>query len=119
MVEQAQTSLESKAGFRVLFECATISILVVNAKGIIELSNPCAEKLFGYNPHELIGRPIEDLIPQDLRSKHIQHRREFFEMPKTRPMGLGMELYARKKNNNVSLLKLVWGIMNWIMKNWP
>lgn len=101
MIQPAQTSLESEAGLRVLFECATISILVVNAEGVIELCNPCAEKLFGYNPRELAGRQVEELIPENLLHKHVHHRTNYFERPRTRPMGLGMELYARKKNNEV------------------
>lgn len=100
-MEQYTTSLENEAGFRVLFECATISILVVGESGNIELANPCAQELFGYSNGELIGQPIELLIPMELRSKHIHHREGYFERPKTRPMGLGMELYARKKDGRV------------------
>lgn len=84
-----------------LFECATISILVINELGVIELANPCAETLFGYQPAELIGHPVEVLIPDDLRSRHIHHRTGYFSKPKARPMGLGMELYARKKSGEV------------------
>jgi PAS domain S-box-containing protein len=91
-------SLESEAGFRVLFECATISILVINEKGKIELSNPCAETLFGYTPAELIGKPVEVLIPRDLRARHTAHRDHYFQKPKARPMGLGMELHGLKKD---------------------
>jgi PAS domain S-box-containing protein len=101
MLGQKPISLESEAGFRVLFECATISILVINKEGSIELSNPCAEKLFGYNPAELIGKPIEVLIPESLRHKHTHHREGYFSTPKARPMGLGLELYACKKNGDV------------------
>ncbi|HEY5749830.1 MAG TPA: PAS domain-containing sensor histidine kinase [Chryseolinea sp.] len=94
-------SLESEAGFRVLFECATIGILVINQAGSIELSNPCAEKLFGFEPAELIGKPIETLIPESARTNHHHHRANYFSKPKARPMGLGMELYARKSNGEV------------------
>ncbi len=101
MRKEQLVSLESEAGFRVLFECATIGILVTNEKGSIELVNPCAEKLFGYNPAELIGKTIEVLIPQSLRHKHAHHRESYFAKPKARPMGRGMELYASKKNGEV------------------
>lgn len=100
-MKQKPISLESEAGFRVLFECATIGILVINEKGAIELSNPCAETLFDYKPDELIGKSIEILIPGDLRSAHVHHRENYFTRPKARPMGLGMELYAQKKNGDV------------------
>ncbi|HEY0742711.1 MAG TPA: PAS domain-containing sensor histidine kinase [Chryseosolibacter sp.] len=100
-MEQRPISLENEAGFRVLFECATISILVVNEQGNIELVNPCAETLFGYQPAELIGTPIEVLIPENLRSRHAHHRKDYFERPKARPMGLGIELHARKKDGQI------------------
>lgn len=96
-----QRFLESEAGFKVLFDCATISILVVNEKGHIELSNPCAEQLFGYSAGELIGRPIETLVPSHLRTKHGSHREKYFENPKSRPMGSDLELYAQKKTGDV------------------
>ena len=101
MSENNSIWLESEAGFRVLFECATISILVVNKQGRIDLSNPCAEKLFGYEVGELIGKPVEVLIPENLREKHKNHRNIYFEGPKSRPMGSGLELYAIKKNGTV------------------
>lgn len=100
-MEYKPISLESEAGFRVLFECATISILVIGENGNIELSNPCAETLFGYKPAELIGKPVEILIPQDLRTRHTHHRTGYFGKPKARPMGLGMELRGLKKNGLV------------------
>lgn len=100
-MEQKLISLESEAGFRVLFECATISILVISEQGNIELANPCAETLFGYRPAELIGHPVEILIPDDLRSNHSHYRSGYFSKPKSRPMGLGMELHAKKKNGEV------------------
>ncbi|GAA0191008.1 hypothetical protein GCM10009122_53120 [Fulvivirga kasyanovii] len=96
-----QRFLEGEAGFKVLFDCATVSILVVNEKGYIELSNPCAEKLFEYDKGELIGKPIETLIPAHLRKKHVLHREKYFESPRSRPMGSDLELYAQKKTGDV------------------
>ncbi|MBL0745744.1 sensor histidine kinase [Chryseolinea lacunae] len=100
-MEQKPIALESEAGFRVLFEYATISILVISEAGDIELANTCAETLFGYQPSELLGQPIEVLIPEDLRSRHVHHRTHYFDKPKARPMGVGMELFARKKSGEV------------------
>ena len=101
MAEGKVVALESEAGFRVLFKCATIGIVVISESGRIELANPCAEKLFGYNPSELIGKLVEVLIPENLREAHKDHREGYFLRPKTRPMGGGMELFARKKNGGV------------------
>lgn len=94
-------SPESEAGFKALFEYATIAILVVGKDGRVELINPSAEKLFGYTNAELIGQPLEILIPQDLRNKHVSHRQGYFENPKARPMGVGVDLYARRKDGSV------------------
>ncbi|CAN5186585.1 hypothetical protein BH23BAC2_BH23BAC2_01650 [soil metagenome] len=118
MLKIESSTLENENGFRVLFNCATISILVVNERGIIELANPCAEKLFGYMPEELLGKSIEVLIPESLRPDHKEHRDHYFAKPKDRPMGLGMELYARKKMGRFFQLRSVWDIMNSVQKNW-
>jgi len=91
-------SVESEAGFRALFEFATVGILVINRDGQIELANPCLRKMFGYSNAELIGQPVEILIPESLREAHESHRADYFEKPKARPMGLGLELFARRKS---------------------
>ena len=94
-------ALESEAGFRVLFEYATIGIIVVNSTGNIELVNPETSRLFGYGAAELVGQKLEILIPDSLRRKHVEHRDGYFEKPKDRPMGLGMVLYAKRKDGQV------------------
>ena len=96
-----EISLESEAGFKALFDYATIAILVISRDGRIELINPAAEKLFGYNNAELIGQPLEMLIPGDLRHQHVQHRTKYFEKPKARPMGRGIDLFAQKKEGPI------------------
>ena len=96
-----EISLESEAGFKALFDYATIAILVISRAGRIELINPAAEKLFGYNNAELIGQSLEMLIPGDLRHQHVQHRTKYFEKPKARPMGRGIDLFAQKKEGPI------------------
>jgi len=91
-------SLESEAGFRALFEYATVGILVISSAGSIELANPTIEKIFGYSTGELIGKPIEILIPESFRKKHVHHRTGYFERPVARPMGYGLNLFARRKD---------------------
>ncbi len=98
MSEQKNKFHESEAGFSVLFQHASIGIIVAGKTGRIEVVNPSAEKLFGYANSELVGQSIELLIPENLRKVHSDHRENYFQKPKARPMGLGMELYARKKN---------------------
>ncbi len=92
--------LETEAGFRALFEYATVGILVINVEGCICLANSFIEKLFGYSKAELIGQQLEILMPESFRQKHVQHRINYFDAPKARPMGIGMNLLARKKNGD-------------------
>jgi len=101
MKEYETLSIGSEAGFKALFEYATIGILVIGRSGNIELANPSIQKLFGYQNAELIGQPIEILIPEAFRKRHVDHREGYFEKPKARPMGLGMELFALKKDQTV------------------
>ncbi|GAB2981435.1 hypothetical protein GCM10027049_16830 [Mucilaginibacter puniceus] len=98
MSEQNTLSLESEAGFKALFQYATVGILVISEGGKIELSNPAVEKLFDYKKAELIGQLVELLIPEAFRKNHIHHREGYFQKPKARPMGYGLDLYARKKD---------------------
>jgi PAS domain S-box-containing protein len=98
MTGQGTITLESEAGFKALFEFATVGILVINNRGVIELANPCIEKLFGYKKAELIGQPVEVLMPEAFRKNHVHHREGYFNRPKARPMGYGLNLFARKRD---------------------
>lgn len=98
MKDPNEILLENEKAFKSLFEHATISILVIDETGAINLVNPNAEKLFGYTKEELSGKPIETLIPEQLKDIHRQYRQQYFRAPKARPMGLGKDLFARDKN---------------------
>lgn len=105
-------TLESEAGFKALFEYATIGILVINRDGIIELSNPCVEKLFGYDKGELIGEKVEVLIPNSFRASHKSHRESYFDKPKGRPMGYGLDLFAIRKDGKEFPVEISLGYYN-------
>lgn len=98
MSDRQTISLESEAGFQALFQYAIVGILVINSEGHIQMANPCAEKIFGYTKTELIGQAVEVLIPEAVRIKHVHHREKYFKDPRARPMGYGLNLFARKKN---------------------
>lgn len=71
---------------------------MINAAGDIVLINKQAEALLGYNRRELMGRKIEVLIPERYRQNHPGHREGFMAAPSARPMGLGRDLYALRKD---------------------
>lgn len=82
-----------------LFNNAAIGIITVDTGGVIRLINNFAERLFGYEKEEVIGQKLEVLIPQRFRKIHTGHREKFSESsPHSRPMGLGMDLFAITKD---------------------
>jgi len=77
------------------------AILVINAEGVLLHANHQAELLFGYSLEELAGQPPELLIPEHLRAVHTEHRSRFYELPRARPMGAGLELTGRRKDGSL------------------
>lgn len=86
--------------FRGLLEAAPDAMVIVDAHGRIGLVNGQVEKLFGYRRDELIGEPIEILIPERYRSVHPRHRGHYARDPKARPMGANQPLAARRKDGS-------------------
>jgi PAS domain S-box-containing protein len=91
--------MDNEEGLNALFEYATEGILITNQLGEIIKINPSAEKLFGYNKGELLGKTIETLIPSRIKSKHIEHRENYNKNPHPRSMGKGIHLLGLKKDN--------------------
>jgi PAS domain S-box-containing protein len=81
-------------------ESAPDAILLVDAQGRIDLVNRRTEELFGYERHALFGCPVEILVPERLRAIHVQHRDEYVAEPRTRPMGVGLELHGRRADGS-------------------
>jgi two-component system cell cycle sensor histidine kinase/response regulator CckA len=88
----------SEQMLRAVLESASQAILSVDREGKIRSANRRAADVFGYAPEELIGQSIELLIPAPLREQHIRHRSTYFQAPRVRPMGLGMDLMAQRKD---------------------
>ena len=86
--------------FRRVVEAAPSAMIMVNQEGQITLANQQAEKTFGYPREELLGCPIEMLVPERLRSGHQGFRHDYLCDPQARPMGVGRELFGRRKDGS-------------------
>ncbi len=95
LAARTQTEEVVRRGF---LEAAPDAIVIADRHGRIVLVNSEAERLFGYARAELNGQPIELLVPQRFRERHPGHRSSYFAGPRTRPMGMGLELHARRKD---------------------
>ena len=87
-----------EARYRELLESTPDAIVIVKHMGRIVLANTQAEKLFGYERVALRGQPVELLLPERYRAGHVGHRANYFSQPRTRTMGVGLELYGRRKD---------------------
>ena len=87
-----------QARFPGLLASVPDAIVVINAMGRIVLVNGQTETLFGYTRDQLIGQTIELLVPERFRGSHVAHRSEYFADPRTRSMGVGLELYGRRRD---------------------
>lgn len=89
---------ESEERFRLAVEAAPSGMVMTDSDGRIMLVNADAERLFGYDREELVGRPIEMLLPERFRRRHPALRAGFLENASPRPMGADRELFALRKD---------------------
>jgi PAS domain S-box-containing protein len=89
-----------EARFRDLLESVPDAITIVNMEGRIVLINSQVERLFSFNRNELLGKPIEILIPQRFKTGHTGFRAGYFTEPRVRTMGAGIELYGLRKDGS-------------------
>jgi len=81
-----------------IFAASPDAVIVIDAEGTIILASPAVTTLFGYYPEELVGAPIEHLVPLDRRDVHKHHVEHFFAAPQSRQMGVGLELAGRHRD---------------------
>ncbi|HNP71831.1 MAG TPA: PAS domain S-box protein [Kouleothrix sp.] len=84
--------------FQSLLEAAPDAIVIVDGLGAMAIVNQQAEAMFGYSRDELIGQPIEMLLPERLRQRHVHYRSLYADAPRTRPMGSNYQLIAMHKD---------------------
>jgi PAS domain S-box-containing protein len=92
--------LQAEERFRQIFETAPSAMIMVSGDGRIALVNAQVEKVFGYGRAELIGLPIETLVPERFRGGHPAHRKQFMGDPRMRTIGAGQELFGRRKDGS-------------------
>ena len=87
-----------EARFRDLLESTPDAVVIAGTTGHIVIANAQAERLFGYSPGELRGQPVEVLLPARYRAAHVSHRAGYFQQPRRRSMGAGLELYGLRRD---------------------
>lgn len=91
---------KDKDSFRIIFEAIPSGVIMVDDHGRILLLNSEIEKMFGYSKKELIGKKIEALVPARFHQQHPYDRKEFFNNPAKRPMGVGRDLLGLRKDGS-------------------
>lgn len=90
----------SEARFQQLLEAAPDAVLIVDDAGLIRLANARVADWFGHQPAELLGQPVEILLPEALRERHQRHRSGYMAAPRARTMGIGTQLSAQRRDGS-------------------
>jgi PAS domain S-box-containing protein len=98
--ESLRETQVAEAKWRGLLEAAPNAMVIADQEGRIAVVNAQTEKLFGYTRDELLGQPIETLVPERFRRAHLGHRADYLSHPRARPMGAGLDLYGRRKDGS-------------------
>lgn len=97
---EQQNALQPQVLFEKLFEFSPDAIVITDQGGRITNTNAQVERTFGYTRGELLGQPVEILIPERFHDIHPKHREDYSREPRIRPMGAGLELYGRRKDGS-------------------
>ncbi|QHE86145.1 PAS domain S-box protein [Hydrogenophaga sp. BPS33] len=92
--------------FRTIFQAYPDSLLVVDSAGLIAMANAAAATLLGYTVDELVGLPVDALVPQKIRSRHASYRKVYGQAPTPRPMGRRMDLTAQRKDGTEVMVEI-------------
>ncbi|MFZ1808600.1 MAG: PAS domain-containing sensor histidine kinase [Cyclobacteriaceae bacterium] len=92
---------ESRYQFEAVFNHATIGMIIADSEGKITQFNRFAETQFGYSEDDVIGKSIEMLLPSKMKERHVEHRNHFIKTPSNRVMGVGRDLFAKRRDDTV------------------
>ncbi|MDA0230391.1 MAG: PAS domain S-box protein [Proteobacteria bacterium] len=99
-LEDVSKSKQAGQLFQHLVEFAPVAMVIVDEQGEIVLANAVTETLFGYSREELLGRPVEMLIPAPLRRRHVSDRKAYMDEPQMRAMGAALDLHGLRKDGS-------------------
>ncbi len=100
------TGLDPHGVFRSLFAAYPDALLVVGHDGSIVLANPAAATLLDYDVDELVGLPVDALVPDAIRPRHATYRQAYADSPRARPMGTQMDLLARRRDGSEVMVEI-------------
>jgi two-component system, sensor histidine kinase len=83
---------------RSALDAAPDAMIIIDGSGVIRFANRQLSSVFGYDHDEIIDRPVELLMPERFRARHVAHRRQYGDSVRIRPMGVGLELFGRRKD---------------------
>jgi PAS domain S-box-containing protein len=99
--KRAEAALhESEARVSAILDATPDASVIVDGEGRIARVNAATERLFGYGRKEMLGQPVELLLPERFHRGHVQHRAGYLAAPHPRPMGTDLDLYARRKDGS-------------------
>lgn len=98
--------------FRHVLDSSPDAMIIVDSRGIIRVVNRVCETMFGYTRYELLGQPVEMLLPEQARDVHRKHREHYARKPRVRAMGMGMQLKGRRRNGTEFPVEIALGPVN-------
>lgn len=117
-IRDITTRRQAEDQLRAVLETAPDAMVIINDEGIITLVNQQAEAMFDYRRSEMIGKPVEILIPDHLAHRHQGYRSGYFDKPKRREMGIGLELSGRRRNGSTFPVEISLGPLDTERGRW-
>ena len=85
---------------RSVLDSAPDAMIIIDARGIILFANRQVAALFGHGTSDVVGHPVETLLPERFRHRHVSHRQGYSDNVRVRPMGMGLDLYGRRADGS-------------------